>query len=418
MLENLLAQFNQEEMATFTAIPPEVVTAYRDTWKTIGKSAQQVGRALGLFATVPISQELLLTVMQGESGGDWDSSTLRTVCTELVQNHLLESRGKEHYELHRMIHVCLRQHLSEFCRSSSLKKSFCRVMATIAREIPESPTQAQVTAIAPQVPHLIEAATTWADGLTDEDFVALFTGLGRFYKSQRDYEQALPWYRDGLILARDRLGQEHLNVALCLNNLAGLYCAQGQYELSELLYKQALEMRKRLLGQEHPDVAQSLNSLALLYYTQERYSLAEPLYEQALNMRLRLLGEVHPDVAHSLNNLAALYYLEGRFTAAEQLSVQALEMLRKLFGENHSAVALSLNNLAMLYESQQRDEAAVALYHQALKVAEQVLGPDHPNTLLYRINWDRAETRLRSPLFRLRRWWRSHHLHEKRDRFS
>lgn len=410
MLENLLAQFDQGEITPPASVPLEIATAFRDTWKTLEKSTQQVGRMLGLFAAVPVSKELLLMVMvmQGEANGRWDASRLTAVCENLIQHHLLERSDENHYVLHCMIHLCLRQHLSEFYRSNHLKRSFCRVMAATARSIPESsPSQALLTAIVLQIPHLTEATTTWIEWMANEDLVALFAGLGRFYKIQGDYEQALPWYQDGLILARDRLGQEHPDVAQSLNNLAGLYCAQGQYEMSELLCKQALEMRKHLLGQEHPDVAQSLNSLALLYYTQEQYPLAEPLYEQALEMRLRLLGEEHPDVALSFNNLAGLYYAQGRFAAAERLSTKALEMRRKLLGEHHSAVALSLNNLAMIYEAQQHDEAAASLYHQAFTIAEQVLGVDHANTLLYRMNWNRANEKARSPLRRLSQWWRS-----------
>ena len=58
-------------------------------------------------------------------------------------------------------------------------------------------------------------------------------------------------------------------------------------------------MRKRLLGAMHLDVALSLNNLAGLYASQGRYSEAEPLYIDALRMRKRLMGPMHPDVASS-----------------------------------------------------------------------------------------------------------------------
>lgn len=48
------------------------------------------------------------------------------------------------------------------------------------------------------------------------------------------------------------LGNEHSNVAHCLNNLAKLLYYQGRYTEAEPLYLQALEMLQELLGDQHP----------------------------------------------------------------------------------------------------------------------------------------------------------------------
>lgn len=65
-------------------------------------------------------------------------------------------------------------------------------------------------------------------------------------------------------------------------------------------------MRKKLLGQEHPDVAISLNNLAGLYESQGKYEAAEPLYLQALEMDKKLLGEEHPNTQTINSNLLDL----------------------------------------------------------------------------------------------------------------
>jgi tetratricopeptide (TPR) repeat protein len=62
-------------------------------------------------------------------------------------------------------------------------------------------------------------------------------------------------------------------------------------------------MRQRLLGEEHLDVAQSLNNLALLYYEQEQFERAVPFLEQAVQMLRQLLGEEHPSTQRLHQNL-------------------------------------------------------------------------------------------------------------------
>ena len=92
-----------------------------------------------------------------------------------------------------------------------------------------------------------------------------------------------------------------------------LYQAQGRYADAEPLYKRALTIREKALGPDHPNVAVSLNNLAGLYQTQGRYAEAEPLYKQSLAINEEALGSDHPNTALSLNNLAELYHLQGRY---------------------------------------------------------------------------------------------------------
>ena len=61
--------------------------------------------------------------------------------------------------------------------------------------------------------------------------------------------------------------------------------------------KRALAIREKALGPDHPDVAVSLNNLAGLYAYQGRYADAEPLFKRALAIREKALGPDHPDVA-------------------------------------------------------------------------------------------------------------------------
>jgi len=88
--------------------------------------------------------------------------------------------------------------------------------------------------------------------------------------------------------------------------LAYLYKSQGRYIGAEPLYIQALTLRKKLLGEDHSDVAISYNNLAGLYCDQGRYSEAESLFIQALAITTRTLGENHPTTNTIRENISNL----------------------------------------------------------------------------------------------------------------
>jgi tetratricopeptide (TPR) repeat protein len=87
-----------------------------------------------------------------------------------------------------------------------------------------------------------------------------------------------------------------------LNNLAVLYKSQGDYDRALPLYKQALAIRQTVLGENHPDTATSLNNLAVLYYSQGDYARALPLYEQALKIFQQALGDEHSRTKNCAEN--------------------------------------------------------------------------------------------------------------------
>ncbi|MEH2035479.1 tetratricopeptide repeat protein [Nostoc sp.] len=351
-----------------------VLAAFELSWQELEDSDKQLGCLLSLFAAAPISWKLVEQCLPEE-----DEEELEKIRDDtLLKLHLLQRKGEGIYQLHQMLREFFQYKLTSLEQAEELKRSLCRVMVVVAKDIPEDATLKQITAVSPVIPHIAEVANHLIQYLSDDDLFWPFYGNATFYNGKGLYNQALPWLKQCLEVTKKRFAQEHPSVAASLNNLALLYDYQGRYSEAEPLYIQALALRRQLLGDEHPDIAQSLNNLALLYDSQGRYSEAEPLYVQALALRRKLLGEEHPDVAESLNNLAFLYYSQGRYSEAEPLFIQALALWRKLLGEEHPHVALSFNNLATLYHFQGRYSEAEPLFIQALALRRKLLGKEHP----------------------------------------
>ena len=194
-----------------------------------------------------------------------------------------------------------------------------------------------------------------------------------------EYEKAIPFGEKAVEIAKKTLGENHLDYAYSLNNLAVLYGNMGQYEKAEPVYLEAIKIRKKVLGESHPSYANSLNNLAVLYGNMGQYEKAEPLYIQALGIRKKALGDNHPSYANSLNNLAGLYETMGQYEKAEPLNKELIEIQKKTLGESDPAYANSLNNLAVLYVNMGQYEKAEPLYIKAKDIRKKALGENHPS---------------------------------------
>ncbi|MEI1374659.1 tetratricopeptide repeat protein [Nostoc sp. UHCC 0926] len=352
-----------------------VLAAFELSWQELEDNDKQLGCLLSLFAAAPIPWKLVEQCVTEEYEGELEE--IRD--DRLLNLHLLQRKGEGSYQLHPLLREFFQYKLTSLDKGEELKRSLCEVMVAVAKEIPNSPTLKEITAVSPAIPHIGEVVNHLIQYVSDDDLLWPFYGNATFYNAQGLYNQGLPWFKQCLEVAKKHLGDEHPSVASSLNNLASLYRSQGRYSEAEPLYIQALELWRKLLGDEHPDVAQSLNNLAYLYYSQGRYSEAEPLYIQALALWRQLFGDEHPDVAQIFNNLALLYYSQGKYSEAEPLYIQALALRCKLLGDEHPDIASSLNNLASLYDSQGRYSEAEPLYIQALALRHKLLGNEHPD---------------------------------------
>ena len=382
MLEQLKQQrLHQEAMnpqhKTLSTAQLGVLAAFEISWVELNPQTQELAGLLSLFAADILVWEWVESMTQSLN---WDDSDVEIGIEQLYQRHLvqcLEEESEYYYKIHPLIREFLQIKLQASAQINELKQAFTTTFIEIAQIIPETTTVEFINSVKNAIPHLTEVGKNHLDAVSDENVIWVFTGLARFYKEQGLYALAEPWFQQCLSTMRERLGENHPDVATSLNNLANLYYSQGKYEAAEPLYIQALQLRKQLQGVNHPDTATSLNNLAALYKSQGRYEAAEPLYLQALQLRKQLLGQNHPDVAMSLNNLANLYYSQGRYEAAGPLYIQALQLRKQLQGVNHPDVAQSLNNLAGLYSSQRRYETAEPLYLQALELRKQLQGVNH-----------------------------------------
>jgi len=206
----------------------------------------------------------------------------------------------------------------------------------------------------------------------------LMNTIGKVYQNLGLYDAAGPQLETALALRRREYGNDNIDVATSLADLADLYIDQARFADAEAMLQQALAVMGRQLGSDHLSLASSLHKLASVYRREGKYEVAAPLYYRALDLRIVALGAEHPEVAHSYNSLAILHWNQGDYEEAERLYQKALAVWQNAYGTDHADVAKGLNNLALLYHQLERYRESESLYRQAVAIYEKVLGPEHP----------------------------------------
>ena len=198
-------------------------------------------------------------------------------------------------------------------------------------------------------------------------------------KHQADYDDAEELLREALTIRRSLLGNEDPLVAWTLLVLGATQVNKGDYALAEPSLREALAIQQKVLGAEDEHVSVTLQKLGDLRCIRGDYVEAEALVRRALAMRIRLLGEEHPDVEDGHESLAAVLRATGRYVEAEQEIRGAQEITGSTFKDEHPYSASVLVWLGGLRRDQSDLAAAESHLRRALALYGERLQPDHPH---------------------------------------
>jgi tetratricopeptide (TPR) repeat protein len=278
--------------------------------------------------------------------------------------------------VHRLVQEITRGRISETDRPAAVRITLDAVNAVVPYQADDVRTWGVWTLLAAHA----EAVTRSADasGLA-EPTGRLMNQLGVYWEARGQFRAAESLLRRALAIGERAHGPVHPEVAIRLNNLAGLLQATNQPVEAEPLYRRALDIDERSYGSDHPDVATDLNNLALLLQATNRLAEAEPLYRRVVAILESPLCHDRSNLAGALNNLALLLCDTDRPAEAVPLARRALEIFERTYGPSHPAVAAALNTLGALLRATDRPAEAVPLLRRSLAILERSLGPDQPN---------------------------------------
>lgn len=185
------------------------------------------------------------------------------------------------------------------------------------------------------------------------------------YLGEENYQKALRFGEQALIMAEKLYGPDHINTAASLFNLAEIHRKSGNYYNSEPHYYAALRLRERILGREHPQVAACFYGLAEIMMVRGEYQLAENHAEQALAIFEKTNG---PDNIETGNVYVLMTEISaGRleFPEAESFGTKALEIIEKTAGPNSLPMGKALLTLASVHIKQEKYAEASSLLQRA-----------------------------------------------------
>ncbi|MEM9215430.1 MAG: tetratricopeptide repeat protein [Cyanobacteria bacterium P01_F01_bin.150] len=188
--------------------------------------------------------------------------------------------------------------------------------------------------------------------------------LGNAYYSLGDYERAIDFHQQSLVI--DRELRNRLGEANSLGNLGVVYRDLGDYERAIDFQQQALVIARELgnrLGE-----AQSLGNLGIAYDDLGDYERAIDFHQQSLVIN-REIGNRHGE-ADSLGNLGNAYYSLGDYERAINFQQQALVIDREM--GNRLGEANSLVNLGNVYRDLGDYERDIDFQQQALDIAREI----------------------------------------------
>jgi tetratricopeptide (TPR) repeat protein len=201
--------------------------------------------------------------------------------------------------------------------------------------------------------------------------------LGQQFQRQgriRDAEEVLV----RALKTAEKIGNDSLPAAACLNGLAILYHSQKSYAAAEPLYLRALSIVEAKAGADHPRVGVLHKNLGELYRSQGRMAEAAEQLHRAFEITEKQLPPQDPGLVEPLKALAELDFMLGRFDDAIAAQKRVLAILEQSAGPQGADTVDCLNNLGVVYVSAGRFDRAEPWFQQALQAGEAAWGAEDP----------------------------------------
>ena len=290
---------------------------------------------------------------------------------------IMEREGGHSYDLHRLVHLAMRNWLQEQGLISHWIDLGIQHFATI---FPNSENWEEREIWQQYLPHASRiASSTHAE--ESKNCYVLYLNIGNCLIVEGRYYDAEYWLSKACTLCVAKYGNNHSATLRCEYSLGSILRKIGEYNRAVQLLEH-VEQRNSILVEDHPNRLSSQHELATAYIENGQIREAERLLEHVVEISERTLAEDHPDRLTSQNQLARAYVENGQIRKAERLLEHVVEIRERTLAEDHPHRLPSQHELATAYMENGQIREAVRLLEHVVRVEAQTLKEDNPKRLV------------------------------------
>jgi len=219
---------------------------------------------------------------------------------------------------------------------------------------------------------LVIQARTGQEGV---DRARLLYNLAGIYDASGDYANAEASSKRACEVL-EACGSEDTDLALCLLKLGEIYLANDRPLLAIFALRRALSIMESHRVEDWITAA-ILTRIGDYYVIQKRPDDADPNYWRALEIRQAMFGE-EPPIVKTLDRIVCVYCGQRKFAEAQVLQEWAVSILKKALGPKNPRVLARVTQLAGTMRGQAKLEEVRELFQLSLPVFEETLGGDDP----------------------------------------
>lgn len=171
--------------------------------------------------------------------------------------------------------------------------------------------------------------------------------------------------REGLEIARQKYGDEHVATLSLLSVLGNIYETRGDLSQAETFYQSAIAAFNRMPNGRILSGGMREHLGRISFYKGE-FEQAETQLREALDSFRQTRNETHPQHNRLLLMLAEIHYLQGAYAEAENEATDALDLLHRGAPRNSSYQLKGLSLLSLIHAKTNRRASATVFLREAL----------------------------------------------------